>query len=219
MINTTILPGVCRIIQGDCIDILKPAAAHSVDLVVTDPPYVVRFRDRSGSTIASDDRSNWILPAYREIFRVLKDDTFCVSFYGWNNAERFVWAWKQAGFGVVGHIVWVKHYASRTGFLEARHEQAMLLAKGEPPKPGKPLPDVLPWVYSGNILHPTQKPLEAILPLIETFSKPGDIVLDPFAGSGTTLVAARQLGRRAVGIELDPEYYRTARNRLVLNED
>lgn len=95
----------------------------------------------------------------------------------------------------------------------------MLLAKGEPPKPGKPLPDVLPWVYSGNIMHPTQKPLEAIFPLIETFSKPGDIVLDPFAGSGTTLVAAQRLGRRSVGIELDPEYYRTARNRLVLNED
>ena len=95
----------------------------------------------------------------------------------------------------------------------------MLLAKGEPPKPAKPLRDVLPWRYSGNKLHPTQKPVEAILPLIETFSQPGDLVLDPFAGSGTTLVAARRLGRCAAGIELDPGYFRAASQRLTLDND
>jgi adenine-specific DNA-methyltransferase len=214
MITEALPADYCRLIHGDCIDVLRKAPAGCIDLAVTDPPYIVRFRDRSGRTITSDDRSNWILPAYREIFRVLKNDSFCVSFYGWNHAEKFVWAWKKAGFRVVGHIVFVKNYASRVGFLGARHEQAMLLIKGEPAKPKQVLKDVLPWRYSGNQLHPTQKPVAAILPLIQAFSQPGGLVLDPFAGSATTLIAARELGRRAMGIGKDLQYYEIARQRL-----
>ena len=114
----------------------------------------------------------------------------------------------------MGHLVFSKSYASRCGYTQARHECAYLLAKGHPDKPQRPLPDVLPWRYTGNRLHPTQKPLEAIRPLIEAYSQPGDIVLDPFAGSGTTAAAARQLHRSFIGIELDPTYFRNAAQRL-----
>jgi DNA modification methylase len=64
------------------------------------------------------------------------------------------------------------------------------------------LPDVLSWRYTGNDLHPTQKPVMAMAPLIFAFSEPHDIVLDPFAGSGTTAVAARLFGRRYIANEL-----------------
>ena len=80
--------------------------------------------------------------------------------------------------------------------------------------PGKPLPDVLPWKYSGNRLHPTQKPVECLATLIETFCPSRGIVLDPFAGSGSTCVAARQTGRRFFGIELDAMYHAAATDRL-----
>ncbi len=73
---------------------------------------------------------------------------------------------------------------------------------------------MLPWSYSGNKLHPTQKPIAAIDPLIAAFSKPGDIVLDPFLGSGTTGRSAQRLGKSFLGIELDPKYYRIAAERL-----
>jgi site-specific DNA-methyltransferase (adenine-specific) len=208
-------PLLNKLILGDCIDIMKTAPDACIDFVLTDPPYGVNFRDRGGRTLKGDNRTSWILPAFREIWRLLKDDCFCVSFYGWNNAEKFVWAWKQAGFTPVGHLAFVKRYPSKTGFLAAYHEQAMLLAKGHPAKPVHPLPDVLPWEYSGNRWHPTQKPLEALLPLIASFSRPGELVLDPFAGSASTLIAARQLGRRSVGIEKDRAYYEAARRRLV----
>ncbi len=71
------------------------------------------------------------------------------------------------------------------------------------PCPSNPIPDVIDFPYAGNRLHPTQKPVEALRPLIEAFTKPGDLVLDPFSGSGSTLAAAQQLGRDWTGIELD----------------
>lgn len=207
-------PLLCKLTCGDCIEVMRTAPAACIDFVLTDPPYGVRFRDRAGRTIKNDDRTDWILPAFREVYRLLKPDRFCVSFYGWNQAERFVWCWKKAGFTPVGHLVFVKHYPSKTGFVAAHHEQAYLLAKGHPAKPASPLRDVLPWAYSGNRHHPTEKPLGILRPLIESFTSPGELVLDPFAGSGSTLIAARELGRAAAGIEKDPAYYAAALKRL-----
>src|SRR5690606_2461944 len=109
-----------------------------------------------------------------------------------------------------------KQYQSKARFLAYQHEAAYLLAKGQPATPAVPLPDVMPWKYSGNRHHPTQKPVECLAPLIEAFSKPRDIVLDPFAGSGSTCVAARQVGRRFYGIEMDPKYHTAAVARLQL---
>jgi adenine-specific DNA-methyltransferase len=73
---------------------------------------------------------------------------------------------------------------------------------------------VLEWHYTGNGLHPTQKPVMAMVPLILAFSRMRDIVLDPFVGSGTTAVAAKQLGRRYIGIEIDPTYAQQADERV-----
>ena len=73
---------------------------------------------------------------------------------------------------------------------------------------------MLEWKYSGNTLHPTQKPLCLLTPLIHCFSRPGDVVLDPFCGSGSTLLAAKLQGRRFIGIELDAAYCNIARDRL-----
>ena len=74
--------------------------------------------------------------------------------------------------------------------------------------------DVLAWHYTGNGLHPTQKLVPYLKPVIEAFSRNGDIVLEPFCGSGSTLLAAKILGRRYIGIELDIQYATLARRRL-----
>jgi len=68
--------------------------------------------------------------------------------------------------------------------------------------------------YSGNKLHPTQKPVAALKPLIEAFTGRNDLVLDPFCGSGSTLLAAKILHRNYLGIELDAQYYAAANKRL-----
>jgi DNA modification methylase len=122
--------------------------------------------------------------------------------------------WKDAGFYPVSHFVWPKRYASGSHFARYQHEQAYLLAKGHPRTPDLVLPDVLAWRYTGNRLHPTQKPLGALRPLIKAFSQKGEIVLDPFAGSGTTALAALLLGRRYIGIEVREDYATIAQQRL-----
>ena len=70
------------------------------------------------------------------------------------------------------------------------------------------------WAYSGNHHHPSEKAVKTLLPLVEAFSAPGGLVLDPFAGSGSSLLAAKSLGRNYLGIELDPKYFRMSNVRL-----
>jgi adenine-specific DNA-methyltransferase len=202
------------VLQGDCVDVMRRIPSHSVDFVLTDPPYITRYRARDGKSVINDNNDRWLQPAFTQVYRVLKPDSFCVSFYGWNKADLFLSAWRNAGFRIAGHIVFRKQYASSVRFMRYQHEQAYLLAKGNPRPPAQPVSDVIDFAYTGNRLHPTQKPIEALSPLIEAFCKPSGTVLDPFCGSGSTLVAAQQLDRRYLGIELDESHYRTALRRL-----
>jgi adenine-specific DNA-methyltransferase len=203
-----------RIVHGDCVEVLRRMPAASADFVLTDPPYLVRYCSRDGRTIQNDADGAWLYPAFSGIFRILRQDSFCVSFYGWSQADKFIAAWRRAGFRLAGHLTFPKSYASTERFLGYRHENTYLLVKGNPSLPAVRIPDVIEWKYSGNRLHPTQKPVCVLSPLITSFSKPNDLVVDPFCGSGSTLLAAKLAGRRFFGIELDVEYYRRAAQRL-----
>ncbi len=89
-----------------------------------------------------------------------------------------------------------------------------MLAKGKPKAPKQLIGDVIKWEYSGNKLHPTQKPLAILKPLIQSFSEPGSTMLDCFAGSGSSCLAAKSLFRNYIGIELDKQYASIAQRRL-----
>src|SRR6266436_1282479 len=203
-----------HVISGDCLTVLPQLPAESVDMVLTDPPYLVRYQSRDGRRVPNDDTDTWLAPAFAEAYRVLRPDKFCVSFCGFTQSERFLAVWKAAGFRVLEHLVWRKRYPSSTGFVRRYHEQAYVLAKGNPRRPNVLLPSVLEWRYTTNTLHPTQKPVGALLPLVMAFSQIGDVILDPFAGSGSTAVAAAMLGRHSIAIELSEGYARIARDRL-----
>jgi adenine-specific DNA-methyltransferase len=210
---------VNRVILGDCIAVMGTMPPGSVDFIATDPPYLVDYTSRDGRSIAHDATDAWLLPAFAQMSRVLQPDHFALSFYGWNRVDRFFAAWTAAGFRAVGHLVWVKRYASNKRYVGYSHESAYLLAKGKPEQPQTVLRDVLEWRYTGNTLHPTQKPVMALRPPIAAFTKPGEIVLDPFVGSGTTAVAAKALGRRYIGIDIEPKYAVCAQARLQPKRD
>lgn len=161
------------ILHGDCTIIMADLPAASIDMIVTDPPYLVNFRARDGRQVANDNNADWLQPAASGMYRMLKTGGLCVSFYGWTRADDFITAWRKAGFRIVGHLVFRKRYASSTGLLRFQHEMAYLLAKGAANRPTQPIADVIDFPYTGNRLHPTQKPVEALRPLIASFSRPG----------------------------------------------
>jgi len=208
-------PFLNTIIQGDCTKALPMLHDATIDFVLTDPPYVRNYRANDGRAVRNDNNFAWLKPAFVEIYRVLKRDAFCVCFYGWAHAEKFTAAFCAAGFRIAGHLTFPKPYVSGKRYLAYQHESAYLLVKGRPAEPSWALADVVEWKgFPLNELHPTEKPLSILTPLIEAFSQPGQVVLDPFAGSGSTLMAATTLRRGYIGIELDPTYHAIAGRRL-----
>jgi len=205
---------VNSIILGDCCSVMQQFPKNSIDLVLTDPPYLINYQSRDGRNIAGDTNDAWLIPAFAEAYRLLKGGGFCISFYGWSKADRYLAAWREAGFRPVGHLVLIKSYTSGSGFLQYQHEQAYLLAKGRVDYPQSPISDVLYWKYTGNRLHPTQKPIRALIRLIRAFSQPSDVVLDPFCGSGSVPLAAKISDRRYTGIEIRQDYCEVAQRRL-----
>ncbi len=206
-----------RILHGDCLKLLPTIASESIDFCLTDPPYLVGFRgrwDSSTRSIFGDQDPSWVLPAFAEIFRVMKNDRFCVSFYGWPHADLFVGIWKKIGFRLVSHLAFVKNVWGLGRFTRGQHETAYLLAKGQPCIPESPISDTIEWERELDAIHPNQKPVAALYPLIATYAPEEGTVLDPFMGSGSSLRAAKDFGLPAIGIEIEERYCRLAASRM-----
>lgn len=75
--------------QGDCIPVMREMPANSADFILTDPPYLVNYRDRDGRTIKNDANVDWLKPAMHEAYRVLKQNRVAVMFYGWTKVDIF----------------------------------------------------------------------------------------------------------------------------------
>lgn len=195
-----------KIICGDCLDILPKIPDGAVDLVLTDPPYGMNFvsnmRKVKYAPIVGDDA----LPVDLITAAMLKARRGTYCFCRWNNLcmmpePKSVLAWIKNG-GSMGDL---EHEHGRAWemicFYPAPHHQFI-----------KRITDVIYADRTGNICHPTQKPVAAIAQLIA--ANVGDLILDPFLGSGTTAVAAKQLGRRFIGIEISMDYCKIAEDRL-----
>jgi DNA modification methylase len=210
---------VNTVIQGDCLEVMRGMDGESVDFILTDPPYGFNWQSNRRKIrhekIKNDNRFNWLRPAFSEMYRTLKNNSLCVSFYGYPDADIFVTAFKSVGFAIKSHFCFLKSNIGLGWFARGQHEVAYLLAKGKPSRPKHAYSDVIPFKLTGNKLHPTQKPINAMGQIIKSFTTENAIVLDPFCGSGSTLVAANNLGRRYIGIEIEEKYCEIARKRLL----
>lgn len=203
--------------HGDCREVLPELPSETIDMALTDPPYLVSYRgrwDAPHAPILGDSESDWVAPVFGELWRILKADSLCLSFYGWPHADIFLSTWKASGFRPVSLIVLVKDRLGLGQFTRAQHEQAYLLAKGTPRRPELAPPDVFDWHSPLPRLHPNQKPISPTAKLLSAYTMPGQCVVDPFCGSGTTLIAARLEGRRAIGIEIDERFCEATALRL-----
>jgi DNA methylase len=136
-----------KLIHADCLKALPMLQSGSVNFILTDPPYITRYKSRDGRSVPNDDNDAWLKPAFAEMYRVLAPNSFAVSFYGWPQADKFMQAYRAAGFRIVGHLIFPKRYASSTRFLRYQHESAHLLAKGNPRQPERPIADVIELKY------------------------------------------------------------------------
>lgn len=210
-----------KLIHGDCLKELKNIPDASVDLLLTDPPYGMSYqsswRTDKFNKIAGDDDVSWFPEFAAECFRVLKDNTHAYIFcndYAISDFRRHL---EQAGFKLKRTLVWVKNnhtsgdlygdYGNKTEFVLFAH-------KGRRTLNGKRDTNVLLFDRVASTVHPTQKPPLLCEYLIAKSTQPGELVLDPFLGSGTTAIAAKSTGRNFIGIEREAEYVEIARARI-----
>lgn len=195
--------GDCVLYQGDCLQVLP--LLGSIDAVVTDPPYGMAFRSNHRASkhraIANDGGGQML------DFACSLEPTH--SSYIWMRWDNLRDVPKPRSL-----ITWVKNNWSM-GDLEHEHaRQTEVAAFYQGPEHhfpcGRPQ-DVIRAVRTENKFHPTEKPVGLMEATIRWTS---GLVVDPFMGSGTTLVACAKLGRKGIGIELDPDYFDIACERV-----
>lgn len=140
-------------------------------------------------------------------------------FCRWDVQENFKVAIEKTRLLIKSQIIWDKiihGMGDLTGEFSPRHETMLYATKGRYEFAGKRPTTIFQAqrVLPEQLIHPNEKPVKLMCQLIETLTSLGDIILDPFCGSGTTCVAAKILGRRYIGIDISPEYCEIARMRL-----
>lgn len=219
-------PPSCVILQ-DCIAGMRMLPAECVDLIVSDPPYLIQYRTHHRhdkrhdfcSEIQNDNNPELIADYLKECYRILKPNSACYVFCSSKTLEFFKNTAQDAGFKLKNTIIWVKNHwtaGDLTAQFGQQYEPCLLLNKGRAIINGKRLSDVWMFdrIFGPKQLHQNQKPVPLIERCIEKHSQPGDIVFDGFMGSGTTAVAAKQMGRRFLGYEIEPKYFDIITERL-----
>ena len=210
----------------DAVDWLRTLASESIDLLITDPAYESLEKHRAVGTTtrlkhSKSSSNDWfaVFPNARfgelfsEAFRVLKRHT---HFYLFCDAETMFVAKpeaERAGFRFWKPLVWDKRTIGMGYHYRARYEFVLFFEKGKRRLNDLGVSDVIsvPRIHGG---YPAEKPAEVSAVLVGQSSQPGDVVADPFMGSGSVGVAAAQLGRRFFGNDLNPDAVRLARQRL-----
>lgn len=212
--------------HGDCIDYLAGLPGGCIDLVVTDPPYGIAYKTghrtephRFAREIENDRDLSVVEAVVPHLYRLLKDDSACFMFCAWKRQDEVAEILAGGGFTVKNRIVWDKGTTTAgdlKGAFGYQYEVLMFATKGAPAIRGKRWPDV--WrhmrVSADKLHHQNEKPVPLLEQAVLSMSDPGDTVLDPFMGSGSTGVACLNCGRDFVGCEIDPGYFGVARDRL-----
>ena len=232
--------GDAGLYRGDCLEVFKFLPEHSVDLIWTDPPYGnsnnvndlnsarAKVQGRAVKPIANDG-----LPEMKVVVEgmllaavgLLKADYngVCVCCSGGGGAKGPLFAWLAnrldcQGLQFFHSVIWNKINPGLGWRYRRQHEMVMVAhTKGARilwRDPKQAAGNVMSYTAPHRRAHPNEKPLALVRKFLELHASPGDLVLDPFMGSGTTGVAALELGLKFVGVELDPEHFDVACGRI-----
>ena len=213
-----------ELMQGDCLELMNQIPDGSVDMVLTDPPYGMDYQSNRRVVsekfvkIKNDKTLEWVDDFIDQCHRVMKTDSALYFFCSWHNMDYFKVAIERK-FKLKNILVWVKNNHG-SGDLKAgfapKHEFIFYAHKGRSLFREKRISDVLefPKIHSSKLLHPTEKNVDMLELLTRQNSDSGQIVLDPFMGSGTTGVACANTCRKFICIEMDEKYFEIAKNRV-----
>lgn len=206
------------IYHGDCRSILP--LLPKVDAVITDPPYGTQLlgggygrrqlhslNGRDGRTIPNDIDLSAISEAFPLLLEKI-DAGWLFVFYAARRTPEFM---RLVEPYWIGEVIWDGLCPGLGYTVRYQHESIAVLRVGEADRPSEALISVIREYGEGSEAHPHQKPVALMSRLIRFTS---GIVLDPFMGSGTTLRAAKDLGRKAIGIEIEEKYCEIAAKRM-----
>lgn len=209
-----------KLMLGDCLERMKEIESGSVDMILTDPPYGMDFqsnyRKEKHSKIKGDKSLSWLDDFISEAYRVTAKDSAHYFFCSFHHIDKFKVAIERK-FKIKNCLVWEKNNTSMgdlRGDFAPKVEFIIFAHKGRQLIRGKRDPNIFKFSRTGNKNHPTEKPVDMMEYLIGKFSDKGQIILDPFMGSGTTGVAAVKLDREFIGIEMDDGYFDIAKKRI-----
>ncbi|MHA2395420.1 MAG: DNA-methyltransferase [Candidatus Thorarchaeota archaeon] len=207
----------------DCVTGMKQLPDESIDLVIADPPFGIAFDGKSG--VYNRDES-LVVEGYEEtnesyhkftarwlaeLPRIMKPESSAYVFSGWTNLDAVLQGARDAGLVTLNHLIW--HYPfgvyTKKRFVTS-HYHIVLLVKNPRKYFFNKIENYPEDVWSvkrqyrtGLAKNATKLPLEVVSRCIDFSSKPGDVVLDPFMGNGTTAVSAKLNFRRFIGFEIN----------------
>lgn len=214
---------------GDCLDVIPKLFDNSIDLLCLDPPYGYFYRSKSHklplTTIANDRHE--AIPLLQNMLTLahpkLKEDGVGLIFSNWQCYPAMKAVIDQL-FDIKNVLIWEKNAWSRgdtKGNWGYQYEMVIYFRKQIKPKfrrflRGKREGNILKYkkLPTNYMFHPTEKPIDMLEYLIEKTTEPGDMVADFCMGSGSTCVAAKNLGRNYIGMEIEEAWYNVARERL-----
>ena len=226
-----------EILLGDCLNLLENIPDHSVDLICVDPPYEINFQKNK----CDEKQLDWHFIS-SQYLRILKPETGnLIIFQGWTNVCETI-SIVTKYFSLKNWIIYdrIKGRGAKTNVVSTREDILWLTNSKNPTynkipsnikkktgglglKNGEPnralsnvwsdISPIVPWSKE-RVKHPTQKPLQLMERIVKIWSNENDLVLDSFYGSGSTLVAAKNLNRQFIGIEKEKEYYDICLDRL-----
>lgn len=222
-----------KLLLGDSLKMLKDISTESIDLIVTDCPYSVVQGGRTGNKTPKGgifssqheqfkkgkvfdnnnmDFNDW-LP---DLFRVLKNKSHCYIMINGRNLKVLQTKAENSGFTYQNLLVWDKGNKTPNRYYMQQLEFILMLTKrGSRDINNMGQGNLLSIKNEvGNKLHPTEKPVSLIKLLISNSSNEGDIILDPFMGSGSAAVACNELNRSFIGMEIESKYYSAALEKI-----
>jgi len=224
-----------QIVQGDCIEVIQTFPDFSIDCLVVDPPYSSGARrDVEKSTrgkmlrgekhkwFSHDNMStlgfSWFIRHLLIILKPkLKPNAHCYMFIDWRQYPTLAGLIESTGYRLNDLIIWDKTHYGLGYHYRNQHELISFFSNGKPREAEcHNIGNIIQIknLSSKERVHPTQKPFELIKKLIELSTKKGDLILDPMCGSGTTCIAANQLNRKYIGIDINPEYVELAKKQI-----